>query len=130
MRETFGGRLYDRLSALRGALGEDYESVCRSALLSSIDTHWVNHLIDMDYLKTGIGLRGMAQRDPLVEYKSEAYRAFEGLTESIYNDWLIRLLRLPLDAELSQAQDDSPYGGGNLTYSGGSEGDITRDSSS
>ena len=45
-------------------------------MLRIIDTRWMAHLAEMDYLKTGIGLRAFAQRDPLVEYKNEAYAAF------------------------------------------------------
>ena len=49
-------------------------------MLRIIDTRWMAHLAEMDYLKTGIGLRAFAQRDPLVEYKNEAYAAFQRLT--------------------------------------------------
>ena len=46
-------------------------------MLRIIDTRWMAHLQEMDYLKTGIGLRAFGQRDPLVEYKNEAYSAFQ-----------------------------------------------------
>jgi preprotein translocase subunit SecA len=49
----------------------------RFAFLSVIDTHWKEHLYEMDHLKTGIGLRAYGQRDPVIEYKKEAYAAFE-----------------------------------------------------
>jgi preprotein translocase subunit SecA len=48
----------------------------------------------MDYLKTGIGLRGFGQRDPLVEYKSEAYSAFQLLVDTMYEDFLRTILRI------------------------------------
>ncbi|HIS40041.1 MAG TPA: preprotein translocase subunit SecA [Candidatus Aphodovivens avistercoris] len=66
----------------------------RQVMLRIIDTRWMAHLSEMDYLKTGIGLRAFGQRDPLVEYKNEAYRAFQALTSSMYADYLRTLLRL------------------------------------
>ena len=50
-------------------------------MLRVIDTRWMNYLQEMDYLKQGIGLRGFGQRDPLVEYKTEAFAAFRTLVD-------------------------------------------------
>ncbi|MFH1597652.1 MAG: preprotein translocase subunit SecA [Patescibacteria group bacterium] len=55
----------------------------RSMLLRSIDTLWVEHIDMMDHLRTGIGLRGYGQADPLVEYKKEAYSLFTALLNNI-----------------------------------------------
>ena len=55
----------------------------RMVLLHIIDSRWKDHLYSMDRLKEGIGLRGYGQRDPLIEYKREAYEMFEGLTARI-----------------------------------------------
>lgn len=63
-------------------------------MLRIIDTRWMAHLQEMDYLKAGIGLRAYGQRDPLVEYKNEAFLAFQALTSSMYEDFLRTLLRL------------------------------------
>ena len=68
-------------------------------MLRIIDTRWMAHLQEMDYLKTGIGLRAFGQRDPLVEYKNEAYNAFQNLTSSMYDDYLRTLLRLEIAAK-------------------------------
>ena len=68
----------------------------RQVMLRIIDTRWMAHLAEMDYLKAGIGLRAMGQRDPLVEYKNEAYSAFKNLTSGMYEDYLRTLLRLQL----------------------------------
>ncbi len=57
----------------------------RGVLLRSIDLLWVEHLEQMDYLRKGIGLRGYGQRDPLIEYKKEAYDMFSQLISSIQN---------------------------------------------
>ena len=72
------------------------ESLSAQVMLRIIDTKWMQHLQEMDYLKTGIGLRAFGQRDPLVEYKNEAYGAFERLTASMYDDYLRTLLRLQI----------------------------------
>ncbi|QKF06705.1 preprotein translocase subunit SecA [Berryella wangjianweii] len=63
-------------------------------MLRIIDTRWMAHLHEMDYLRTGIGLRAMGQRDPLTEYREEAYQAFQILTQGMYEDYLRTLLRL------------------------------------
>ncbi|WP_172137001.1 preprotein translocase subunit SecA [Adlercreutzia sp. ZJ473] len=79
------------------ALGHDLmKNLAAQVMLRIIDTRWMAHLSEMDYLKTGIGLRAFGQRDPLVEYKNEAYNAFEKLTGSMYDDYLRTLLRLEI----------------------------------
>ncbi|MEG0071826.1 MAG: preprotein translocase subunit SecA [Raoultibacter sp.] len=65
-------------------------------MLRIIDTRWMAHLQEMDYLKAGIGLRAFGQRDPLVEYKNEAHTAFGSMTASMYEDFLRTLLRLQI----------------------------------
>ncbi len=62
-------------------------------MLRVIDTRWMSYLQEMDYLKQGIGLRGFGQRDPLVEYKTEAFRAFHMLVDTMYEDYLRTVLR-------------------------------------
>ena len=54
----------------------------------------MTYLQEMDYLKTGIGLRGFGQRDPLVEYKQEAYAAFGQLVDTMYEDFLRTMLHI------------------------------------
>ena len=63
----------------------------RAAALSFIDQTWKNHLSEMDYLRSGIGLRAMGQRDPLVEYQKEGYDLFEELIFSVKSS-VVRLL--------------------------------------
>jgi preprotein translocase subunit SecA len=63
-------------------------------MLRVIDTHWKDHLLTMDYLKEGIGLRGYGQKDPLVEYKREGYDLFVGLIERIKVDAVGHLFRI------------------------------------
>ena len=62
---------------------ENMRTLERMVMLRTIDTLWVDHLDAMEHLKEGIGLRGYGQRDPLTEYKAEAYRLFEELLGTI-----------------------------------------------
>jgi preprotein translocase subunit SecA len=58
----------------------------RTVVLSIVDTKWREHLAEMDYLRSGIGLRAMGQRDPLVEYQREAYDMFSDMVVSLKRD--------------------------------------------
>jgi preprotein translocase subunit SecA len=60
----------------------------RMILLQVIDSQWKDHLLEMDHLKEGIGLRGYGQRDPLVEYKKEGYEMFQAMMDRIEEDAL------------------------------------------
>src|SRR5258708_11183787 len=58
----------------------------RMIMLSVLDTLWKEHLLNMDHLKEGIGLRGYAQKDPLVEYKRESFDMFEAMMARFQED--------------------------------------------
>ena len=62
---------------------ENLRQIERNILLSVVDRKWREHLYEMDYLQDGIGLRAMAQRDPLVEYQREGYELFAAMMEGI-----------------------------------------------
>ncbi|NWF76219.1 MAG: preprotein translocase subunit SecA [Nitrospirae bacterium] len=66
----------------------------RVIMLQVIDTQWKDHLLAMDHLKEGIGLRGYGQRDPLVEYKKEAFDLFADMTSRISTEILSRLFKI------------------------------------
>ncbi len=69
----------------------------RLVSLKTIDTAWLEHLEAMDHLRDGIGLRGYGQRDPLVEYKAEAYRMFGMLTHRIDSEIVHTLFKVRVD---------------------------------
>ncbi len=76
----------------------------RRVTLSVLDRKWREHLYEMDYLKEGIGLRAMAQRDPLVEYQREGFQLFQAMTEAIKEESVGYLFNLEVkvaDAEES-----------------------------
>ena len=62
---------------------ENFWRLARGSALSFIDQSWKDHLAEMDYLRSGIGLRAMGQRDPLVEYQNEGYDLFEELINNV-----------------------------------------------
>ena len=68
-------------------------------MLRVVDTHWVEHLENMDFLKEGIGLRAYGQREPLIEYKKEAYEMFQDMLSSIRRDISRFLMRLEIRPE-------------------------------
>ncbi len=84
-------RLYTEKEALIGQ--EQMRELERMIMLQIIDTQWKDQLLNMDHLKEGIGLRGYAQRDPLIEYKKESFRLFEELQNRIEEE-VIRFLFL------------------------------------
>lgn len=86
--------VYDDKTEMLGT--EAIQTLQAQVMLRIIDTKWMAHLQEMDYLKAGIGLRAFGQRDPLVEYKEEAYTAFQLLTSGMYEDFLRTLLRLQI----------------------------------
>ena len=107
---------------------EPMHALSAQVMLRVIDTRWMAYLQEMDYLKTGIGLRGFGQRDPLVEYKSEAYAAFTELVNTMYEDFLRTILRLEVvvrpNAPQAQAPaEEEPDELRGARYSGPSEAD-------
>jgi preprotein translocase subunit SecA len=73
-------------------------------LLQTLDSLWKEHLLNMDHLKEGIGLRGYAQRDPLREYQKEGYEMFIALTDRIRTEAVEKLFRVQVAAETPSRQ--------------------------
>ncbi len=71
----------------------------RRVVLSVLDRKWREHLYEMDYLQEGIGLRAMAQRDPLVEYQREGYLLFQAMMEAIKEESVGYLFNLEVEVE-------------------------------
>ncbi|MDM8162701.1 preprotein translocase subunit SecA [Collinsella intestinalis] len=107
------------------SLGEELMAkLNRQVMLRVIDTRWMTYLQEMDYLKQGIGLRGFGQRDPLVEYKGEAFAAFRTLVDTMYEDYLRTVLRIEV-RRAPAAAERQPEGPAleRATYSGPTEVD-------
>ncbi|MCG6553595.1 MAG: preprotein translocase subunit SecA [Candidatus Magnetominusculus sp. LBB02] len=71
----------------------------KMTLLQILDTQWKDHLLAMDHLKEGIGLRGYGQKDPLVEYKKEAFDMFAEMTYRITSEFLSRMFHIVIQGE-------------------------------
>ncbi|WP_460864293.1 preprotein translocase subunit SecA [Rhodococcus aerolatus] len=80
----------------------------RRVLLSVLDRKWREHLYEMDYLKEGIGLRAMAQRDPLVEYQREGYDMFRGMLDGLKEESVGFLFNVTVEAAAPIATPVSP----------------------
>ena len=78
----------------------------RRVVLSVLDRKWREHLYEMDYLKEGIGLRAMAQRDPLVEYQREGFQLFTAMTDAIKEESVQYLYNL--EVQVAQPTDGQP----------------------
>ncbi len=106
-RQELGDAIFDKLKerydAKEKLIGPDamrYHE--RMIMLSVIDSQWKDHLLNMDHLKEGIGLRGYGQHDPLVEYKRESFDMFEDMMQRFQEEtvrylYLMQVLERPAD---------------------------------
>jgi preprotein translocase subunit SecA len=97
----------------------------RQVVLSVLDRKWREHLYEMDYLKQGIGLRAMAQRDPKIEYKREGYEMFTSMMEGIREESVAFLFNLTIHVEEQAPVDAVP--GANPTTDTSVQAAITPD---
>jgi preprotein translocase subunit SecA len=106
-RQELGDAIFDKLKerydAKEKLIGPDaMRHHERMIMLSVIDQQWKDHLLSMDHLKEGIGLRGYGQHDPLVEYKKESFDMFEAMMQRFQEDtvrylYLMQILERPRD---------------------------------
>ncbi|HZI51893.1 MAG TPA: preprotein translocase subunit SecA [Terriglobia bacterium] len=94
---------YDLKEAIISATAMRFHE--RMIMLQIVDSHWKDHLLAMDHLKEGIGLRGYGQRDPLIEYKKESFVLFEDLMSRIEEDTIRFLFLLQPVDEQKQAEE-------------------------
>jgi preprotein translocase subunit SecA len=116
----------DEYAAKQEELGDDLmRELERFVILQVVDTRWRSHLDDMDYLREGVHLRAMAQKDPLVEYTTEGHGMFQELNAQIREEVLTLLFHAQLEPgdeeELQRAQQASAVGNGGLSYEHESE---------
>ncbi len=92
----FGGldveKDWNRLKAL--VPSDQWGIILNQITLPTIDRNWMDHLVDMDQVKDGIGLKGYAQRDPMVEYKREGHERFELLIMKVYSEVVERMTNI------------------------------------
>jgi preprotein translocase subunit SecA len=78
---------------------DDLLSIMKIIYLHSMDTRWIEHLKNMDFLREGIGLRAYAQKDPLLEYKKEGYQMFQLLMDSVEREVITNLFKVKIISE-------------------------------
>jgi len=95
LRNTLIADLKNAYEKRESEIGADMlRYIERIVMLQVIDAQWKDHLLGMDHMKEGIGLRGYGQKDPLVEYKKEAFEMFADTTSRITNDVVTRLFKI------------------------------------
>jgi preprotein translocase subunit SecA len=107
---------FDEREAAIGA--EDFRQLERMVMLQSLDNQWKDHLLSMDHLKEGIGLRGYAQQNPLLIYKKEGFELFQDMIYRIHEDALGILFRIQI-AEPERIETLSQPREQELVFSGG-----------
>ncbi|MDX2501376.1 MAG: preprotein translocase subunit SecA [Deltaproteobacteria bacterium] len=115
--EAAGQRYETRESAV-GA--DDFRQLERVVMLQTVDSLWKDHLLSMDHLKEGIGLRGYAQQNPLVVYKKEGYELFQDMIERVKEETLGILYRIQI-AEPEKIDEYSQPREQPMVFSGGGE---------
>ncbi|MFO7840208.1 MAG: preprotein translocase subunit SecA [Desulfosalsimonadaceae bacterium] len=108
-----------RYEEKRTTVGEgDFREIERIVMLQTVDNLWKDHLLSMDHLKEGIGLRGYAQQDPLMVYKKEAFEMFQDLIYRIKEETLKILFRIQI-SEPSRVDELSRPEEQDMTFSHG-----------
>ncbi|MDK2956765.1 MAG: preprotein translocase subunit SecA [Desulfovibrionales bacterium] len=102
---------------LRDDAGEHYAEILRYFLLEALDRNWKEHLLNMDHLRDGIGLRGYGQKDPKEEYKREGFELFQDMLYRIKENTLKALTHLRIQKQVTEdefqhkEQDNLQYAG-------------------
>ena len=119
--EDFREEALERYEAKEEELGPELmRELERFVILQVVDQRWREHLDSMDYLREGVHLRAMAQKDPLVEYRHEGHLMFEALGAAIREEVVLTLFHAQLAPEeaqeLQRAQEAAAVNGGGLQY--------------
>ena len=115
---------YDKLEESVTAIGGEQQmrNTERMVILPIIDQKWREHLYEMDYLKEGIGLRAMAQRDPLVEYQKEGGEMFNAMNDGVKEETVRQLFMLR--KQFKQQEEEEQAGESAAAASGNGEGTV------
>ena len=100
LQEKISAKIHQAYEAKELEVGtETMRHLERVVLLQMVDNHWKEHLLNMDHLKEGIGLRGYGQKNPLDEYKREGFEMFQGMIERVKEQMVNTLFRIQLARE-------------------------------
>lgn len=101
--DTIMATIKDRVQKIfnhqKESMGPYFEQIAKMIMLNSIDQRWKEHLYAIDKVKEGINLRAYGQKDPLIEYKKEAFLAFENLNNTIKTETIEKIMRVQLVQE-------------------------------
>ena len=86
---------------------KNMQTIEKQIMLQVVDQNWKEHLLQLDQLKQGIGLRAYAQRDPLNEYKSEAFNLFQEMLQNIRNQVTTILLNIEVSSEVPERKEEN-----------------------
>jgi preprotein translocase subunit SecA len=126
-REQAAASVHEILGVLKQDAGEQYPEILRFFHLESLDRNWKEHLLNMDHLKEGIGLRGYGQKDPKQEYKREGFELFQDLLFRIKENTLralchLRIEKAPAEDEFKHEEQDT-----DLNYAGAGSADAKKE---
>ncbi len=108
LRETLSSDVRNVYEKKESEIGSEMMRYIEKVIvLQVVDTQWKDHLLAIDYLKEGIGLRGYGQRDPLVEYKKEAFNMFVDMTDRISTEVLSRLFKIQIQKQEALKRETS-----------------------
>lgn len=116
-REDAETWIRESLDVLSSDAGDQYEEILRYFMLESLDRNWKEHLLNMDHLREGIGLRGYGQKDPKEEYKREGFEIFRDMLGTIKENTMRALCHLRIEKEVTEEefqhkeQQDIEYSG-------------------
>jgi preprotein translocase subunit SecA len=105
LTETVSKAVKDLFDRQKASLGTFYSQIQKMILLQAIDQRWKEHLLRIDRIKEGVNLRGYAQKDPVIEYKKEAFAAFEQLNQWIKTDTIEKFLKVQIVAPESAQEE-------------------------
>ncbi|WP_415719040.1 preprotein translocase subunit SecA [Maridesulfovibrio sp.] len=116
-REEAEAWVTDLLGRLEENSGEHYHEIQRYFLLEALDRNWKEHLLNMDHLREGIGLRGYGQKDPKHEYKREGFTLFREMLDRIKENTVRALCHLRIETEVREDEFQHKEKQSDLEYS-------------
>ncbi|MFZ5426783.1 MAG: preprotein translocase subunit SecA [Thermodesulfobacteriota bacterium] len=121
-KEDLRAAIIGRFEGLKAAAPDHFAEIVRYFMLEALDRHWKEHLLNMDHLRDGIGLRGYGQKDPKQEYKREGFEMFQALIGMIVESTVRALSRLQIKAEVREDEFQHKETASELQYQGASDG--------
>jgi len=117
-REQSEAWVREILGKLQAASPDHYQEILRYFILETLDRNWKDHLLSMDHLRDGIGLRGYGQKDPKQEYKREGFEMFRDMLYSIAEKSMSLICRLRIQNEVKEEEFQHKEAAAELEYQG------------